>query len=141
MNKLGLLGIVLATATAGAETPEEKAYWNGQLTYIARSIESASKVCGVDLGFEWVNKPTLRAEADKTDHTPAGICTNIVDYVDMVCRSGPDEKAAVRARVARIRCGYSKSRTLRLERGVLTYMGNNVEANFLDWAKILLKMM
>lgn len=137
MNKLLALSIVLATtATLHAESLEERKYWKGQMDYINRGIEDGEKQCGVKFTFEFVDKPKLRAEAEKQSQSPYGICDSIVQEVVSLCREGDDEKASVKAKIKGFQCGYAKPRALDLSKsGVLKYMGNNEESNFSDWAK------
>jgi hypothetical protein len=134
MNKLVALTLLVA-ATAHADSLEEKTYWKGQMDYVKRSLDDAEEKCGVKFTFDWVDKPKLRAAAEKAGHTPNGICTAIIDEVDSLCRAGDDEKAAVKAKIKGFQCGYSKPRSLDFKGGIVKYLGNNEEANFSDWAK------
>ncbi len=110
------------------------------MDYLSRSLDSASEKCGVKFTFEWVDKPTLRTETEKTSHSPYGVCSGVIDEVESICREGEDETASVKAGIKGFRCGYAKERTLSLKKGVVTYMGNNVQSNWSDWARpILLK--
>jgi hypothetical protein len=95
----------------------------------------AEKACGTKFTFEWVDPPTLRAETEKTNHTPNGVCLNIVNTVATICRGGADEKETVKAKITGFTCGYAKERTLDFTGGVVKYLGNNTQANFHDWAK------
>jgi hypothetical protein len=128
--------LVLATTTlAHAESLEEKQYWKREQNYMDRVIASADKQCGTKLTLEWIDKPTLRAETEKTNHSPYGVCSNIINQVEMICRAGDDEKATVKAKIKGFQCGFAKERTLDLKGGIVKYMGNNNQANFSDWAK------
>ena len=129
--------IVLATTTlAQADSMEEKKFWKRERDYIDREVEFVNKQCGSKITFDWVDKPTLRAETEKTNHTPNGVCGNIVHLVGMVCKNGDDEdKATVRSKITSIQCGFAKERTLDLKGTALKYLGNNNQSNFGDWAK------
>ena len=135
MKKLLLVPVLLLTTTASAESLEERKYWKGQMDYVQRSMDSIEKTCGYQFTFEFVGKEKLRAEAEKNNNSPNGICTAIVDEVEGLCREGDDEKASVKAKIKGFKCGYAKPRKLDLSKGTVTYMGNNEEANFSDWAK------
>lgn len=135
MKKLLVLAILLATSTAGAESLEEKKYWKGEMDYVQRSLDDAEKQCGAKFGFEWVDKPKLRAEVEKTNHSPNGVCSAIIEEVTSICREGEEEKKAVTAKIKRFSCGFAKERKLDLTGGNLKYMGNNNQSNFSDWAK------
>jgi len=143
MKNILVVSLFLAASTASllhAESLEERKYWAGEMDYMNRSIDDAVEKCGVKLSFEFVDKPTLRAETAKTDHTPYGVCAGVVDEVDSICREGDDEKQSVAAKIKGFRCGYAAKRTLTLKNGIVTYMGNNVQSNWSDWARpILLK--
>ena len=127
--------ILVATTTAHAESLEDKKFWKRQRDYVDEHLKVAERACGFKLAFEWSSKETLRAEVEKTKHSPNGVCTAIVDSVASICREGTDEKAAVKAKITTIHCGYAKERTLELKSGTLTYLGNNTQSNFSDWAK------
>jgi hypothetical protein len=135
MKKLLVLSILLATSIAGAESLEEKKYWKGQMDYLQRSIDDASKKCGVKFTFAFTDKPTLRAETKKTSHTPYGVCSAIIDEVEGICREGDDEKQAVAAKIKGFTCGFAKERKLELTGGLVKYMGNNNQSNFSNWAR------
>ena len=135
MKTLIAAAIVASTVTAHAESLEEKQYWKKQQNYIDRDLQTLEKACGFALTFEWVDKPTLRAEVEKTNHSPNGVCANIINQVATICRQGDDEKAAVKAKIKGFTCGYAKERTLDLKGGIVKYMGNNNQANFSDWAR------
>lgn len=135
MNKLLLIPVLMLTTTASAESLEERKYWKGQLDYVQSSLDSAEKTCGYRFTFDWVGKEKFRTEVEKTGHTPNGVCTAIIDEVEGLCREGDDEKASVKAKIKGFKCGFSKPRKLDLSKGVVTYMGNNEESNFSDWAK------
>lgn len=136
MKKLIVLSAIVATsALAWAESLEERKYWKGQMDYVQRSLDSVSEKCGVKMSFEWVDKPKLREEAEKNNNSPNGICSAIVDEVESICREGDDEKKSVVAKIKAFKCGYNKERKLDLKGGTLTYMGNNQQSNFSDWAR------
>ena len=73
--------------------------------------------------------------SEKNNWSPYGVCSAIVDEVGSLCRAGEDEKTAVKAKIKGFKCGYAAARTLDLKGGIITYMGNNEQANFSDWAK------
>jgi hypothetical protein len=127
--------ILVATATAHAESLEEKKFWKRQRDYIDEKLKVAERACGFKPAFEWSGKETLRAEVEKTKHSPNGVCQSIIDSVASICREGEDEKAAVKTKIGTIHCGYAKERTLDLKSGTLTYRGNNTQSNFSEWAK------
>jgi len=136
MRKLIVIPALCVAATlVHAESLEEKKFWKVQTDYVNRALETASKKCDVKFTFEWVGKEKLRDEAQKHHHSPNGICSAIIDGVTSICREGDDEKAAVKAKITAFKCGYANPRTLDLKDGVVTYMGNNEQANFSDWAK------
>jgi len=139
MRKLFALTIALTTAarigTLHAESLEEKKYWKTQSDYINEKLASANKACDAKLTFDWVDKDKLRENAEKNKNSSNGVCGSIVDTVESLCRAGADEKAAVKAKITAIQCGYANPRTLDLKGTTLKYMGNNQEANFGDWAK------
>jgi hypothetical protein len=135
MKKLLLIPVLLLTTTASAESLEERKYWKGQMDYVQRSLDSAEKSCGYKLTFEFVEKVKLREASEKAGHTPNGICASIVDEVESLCREGDDEKTSVKAKIKGFKCGFANPRKLDLKAGIITYMGNNDEANFSDWAK------
>jgi hypothetical protein len=135
MKKLLVLSVIIASSTVHAESLEEKKFWKGQMDYVQRSLDDASKKCGMTFTFDWVDKPTLRAEVEKTKHSPNGVCTNIINTVTAICREGEDEKKAVAAKIKGFACGFDKDRKLSLDGGTLKYMGNNVQSNFRDWAR------
>src|SRR5688572_32283 len=128
-------GAVLVSSAAFAESLEEKKYWKGQMDYVQRSIDEATEKCGVKMTFDWVDKPKLREAAEKDGHTPNGICGGIVDEVVTICREGEDEKKAVAEKIKGFKCGYAKERKLDLKAGIVTYLGNNNQSNFSDWAR------
>ena len=135
MKKLLALSIIVAASTVHAESLEEKKFWKGQMDYVQRSLDDANKKCGVTFTFDWVDKATLRAETEKTKHSPNGVCTNIINTVTAICREGEDEKKAVAAKIKGFTCGHDKERKLSLDGGTLKYMGNNSQSNFRDWAR------
>jgi hypothetical protein len=135
MNKLVIVPALMLSTLANAESLEEKKFWKGQLDYVNESLKSAGDACGVTFTFDWVDKAKLREAAEKTSHTPNGICTAVIDEVGSLCRQGDDEKAAVKAKIKGFKCGFAKPRTLAMTGGIVTYMGNNEEANFSDWAR------
>src|ERR1700744_4941395 len=136
MNKVVAIAIVLATsATLHADSLEERKFWKEQMDYVNQKLDSANKSCGAKLTFDWVDKPKLRDEAQKHQNSPNGICTNIIDEVDSLCRSDADSKASVVSKIRGFTCGYSNPRHLDMKGGIVMYMGNNDEANFSDWAK------
>ena len=135
MKKLVTACILMTAVVASAESLEEKQYWKRQRNYIDKDIATADKACGTKFTFDWVDQPTLRAEVEKTKHTPNGVCGNVIDQVATICRLGDDEKATVKAKITGFQCGYAKERTLDLKSGVVKYMGNNVQSNFSDWAR------
>jgi hypothetical protein len=113
----------------------DRKYWQGEKDYIDRGLKDGEERCGVKFSFEWVDRPTLRAEAEKNNNSPYGICDSIVQEVVSLCREGEDEKSSVKAKIKGFQCGYGKPRTLELENGIVKFMGNNEESNFSDWAK------
>jgi len=138
MKKLLAFSILFATTTAAvvhAESLEERKYWKGQMDYINRGIDDGEKQCGVKFTFEFVGKEKLRADSEKNQSSPYGVCDSIVQEVVSLCREGEDEKASVKAKIKGFQCGYAKPRNLDLKNGMLKYMGNNEESNFSDWAK------
>lgn len=135
MKKFVIIPLLLATTVVSADSLEERKYWKGQMDYIQRSLDAAEKDCGVQFSFDWVEKAKLREAAEKNSNSPNGICGAIVDEVDSLCRGGDDEKASVKAKIKGFKCGYAKPRKLDLKGGTVTYMGNNEESNFSDWAK------
>lgn len=128
--------ILLSTIViARAESLEEKKYWKGQQNYIDRELQIADKACGTTFKFMWVDQPKLRDEVTKTNHSPYGVCANIITTVSSICREGKDEAETVKAKISGFECGYAKDRTLDLKGGVVKYLGNNTQPNFSDWAK------
>ena len=69
MKTLIAAAILIATTTAHAESLEEKQYWKRQRNYVDEEIKRANKACGTNFTFDWVDKPTLRAEVEKTKHS------------------------------------------------------------------------
>jgi hypothetical protein len=134
-NRFVLVALVLATTPLYAESLEERKYWKGQMDYVQRSIDSVAEQCGVKLSYEWVDKPKLREASEKDGHTPNGICAAIVDQIESICREGEDEKKSVAAKIKGVKCGYAKERKLDMKGGIVTYMGNNNQSNFGDWAR------
>ena len=138
--KKKLITISLFVAfVAHAESLEEKKYWKDQMDYLNRSIDAASEACGVKFTFAWVDKAKLRSSAEKAGHSPYGICASVVDEVFSLCREGDDEKAAVKAGIKGFKCGFANPRKLDLKGGIVTYMGNNDQSNFSQWAKPILE--
>jgi hypothetical protein len=139
MKKLLAFAFLATTATTTAlghaESLEDKKFWKGQTDYINKRLEKSEKACGVKLALELVDKEKIRTEAEKHKHSVNGICGAIIDEVATLCRKGEDEKAAVKAKITALKCGYANPRTLDLKSGTLTYMGNNEESNFSDWAR------
>jgi hypothetical protein len=135
MKKLLVLSTLLVSLTASAESLEEKKFWKGQMDYVQRSLDDATKQCGVKFTFDWVDKAKLRAETEKSSHTPNGVCAGIIDEVTSICREGEDEKKAVAAKIKGFTCGHAKERKLALTGGIVRYMGNNEQSNFSDWAR------
>jgi hypothetical protein len=136
MKKLLALSVILAaTTTIRAESLEEKKYWKEEMDYMNRALTDAAAQCGVKFTFDWVDKAKLRAEAEKNNNSPNGICDSIVNEVGGICRQGEEEKAAVKAKIKGFTCGYQNPRSLELKGGIVKFMGNNQEANFSDWAK------
>jgi hypothetical protein len=135
MKKLLALSVIIASSTVHAESLEEKKFWKGQMDYVQRSLDDANKQCGVKFTFDWVDKATLRAETEKTNHSPNGVCSAIIEEVTSICREGEDEKKAVTAKIKGFTCGYAKERKLSLAGGSLKFMGNLEQSNFSDWAK------
>ena len=134
-NWIACCAVLVLSSSVGAESLEERKYWKGQMDYVQRSLDSVAEKCGVKMTFEWVDKPKLREEAEKNNNTPNGICAGIVDEVESICREGEDEKKSVVAKIKGFKCGYAKERKLDLKGGTLTYMGNNQQSNFSDWAR------
>jgi len=143
MKNVLVVSVFLAASTASllhAESLEERKFWKGEMDWMNKSLEAANEKCGTKFTFEWVNKPELRTETKKTNHGPANVCHGVVDEIEGICREGDDEKSSVKAGIKGFRCGYAEKRTLTLKNGIVTYMGNNVQSNWSDWARpILLK--
>ena len=135
MKKLLALSLVLVSSIASAESLEEKKYWKNEMDYLQRSLDDAVKQCGVKFTFDWIDKAKLRAEAEKNNNSPYGICNSIIDEVGGICREGEDEKKSVVAKIKGFTCGYAKERTLSLSGGIVKFMGNNQQSNFSEWAK------
>jgi hypothetical protein len=141
MTKIYVLAILIGTTTLALaedesnESIEEKKFWKKETEYVNKEIESAGKRCDTEFAFEWIDKPKLRSEAERSKYTPYGICSNMVKLVEATCRNDEDAKAAVKKKIKTIKCGYAKPRKLDLKAGTLTYMGNNEEANMWDWGK------
>ena len=130
------IALVLATtAIAHAESLEEKKYWQGQQSYLDRSLAEAEKKCDVKFTFEVVDKAKLREEHDKKNHTPYAVCDGMIQRVIILCRAGGEEKAAVKSKITGFQCGHGKPRSLSLDKGIVRYRNNLDEANFDDWAK------
>ena len=134
-KKLVTVCLLLATTTAHAESLEEKKFWKRQRDYIDEKLKIAHKNCGTSFSFDWDNAPVLRAEVEKTKHTPNGVCGAVIEAVSSICREGADEKATVKAKITGFTCGFAKERTLELKGGIVKYNGNNTQSNFDDWAK------
>jgi len=139
MKNLLIASLVLSTgivSTLHAESLEERKFWKGQMDYINRGIEDGEKQCGVKFTFEFIEKPKLRAETEKSGHSPYGVCDSIAQKVVSLSGEGDEEKNTVAAKIKGFQCGYGKPRKLDLGKsGILKYMGNNDESNFSDWAK------
>jgi hypothetical protein len=135
MKSLIAVCLLLAATTATAESLEEKKFWKRQRDYVDEKLKVAERACGVKFTFDWVARETLRAEVEKTKHSPNGVCGSIVDQVASLCRAGDDEKAAVKAKITGFTCGYAKERNLDLKGGIVKYNGNNTQSNFSDWAR------
>ena len=136
-KRIALLLLFVATA-AHAESLEEKKFWKQESERVGRTVIEAEKQCGVKLEFEFLDKPGLRAAAEKDKATPYVVCDRVVDLVASLCRQGEDEKQAVAAKIKKIQCGYSNPWTLNLKAGAVVFHGNNAQYNFTDWAKPLL---
>jgi hypothetical protein len=134
-TKLFVTSLVLLSTIASAESLEDKKYWKGEMDYINKTLDTTNESCGTKLTFDFVDKPKLRAEADKAESSASGVCDVIIDEIGGLCRVGDDEKQAVKAKIKGIRCGYSKPRSLAMTGGIVTYMGNNLEANVTEWAR------
>jgi len=130
-----ILATTASTSLVHAESLEDKKFWKKQMDYINQAVEKADKACGVKFTFDLVEKEKLHEEADKTKHSPSGICDAIVSEVATLCRKGEDEKSAVASKIKGFKCGFTKPRSLDLKGGTLTYMGNNQESNFSEWAR------
>jgi hypothetical protein len=136
MNKAVAIAIVLVTsATLHADSLEERKFWKGQMDYLQQEIDTANKDCGVKFSFDWIEKEKLRDAAAKHQNSPYGICDQVVNEVDSLCRNDADSKASVVSKIKGFTCGYSNPRSLDMKGGIVRYMGNNEEANFSDWAK------
>ena len=135
MNRLLAVCALLVTTTAYAESLEEKKFWKRQRDYVDETLKRTNKACDTNLTFDWENQTQLRTEVEKTKHTPNGVCTSIISEVASLCRQGDDEKAAVKAKITSLSCGYAKERSLDLKGGKLRYLGNNTQANFSEWAR------
>jgi hypothetical protein len=136
MNKAAATALLLViSATVHAENLEEKKFWKGELDYVNQKLESTAKDCDVKFSFDWIDKPKLRDQAEKHQNSPNGICTNVIDEVDSICRSDADSKAAVKAKIKGFTCGYADERSLDMKGGIVQYLGNNQQGNFSDWAK------
>ena len=114
---------------------EERKYWKGEDDYLFRNVDEGKDKCGVTFTVEWVGRKQFRAEVEKTNGSPYGVCDAIVAETVSLCREGEDEKSSVAAKIKGFRCGYGKPRTLTMDNGIVVYMGNNEESNFSDWAK------
>ncbi len=139
MNKLLITSLALLTGTIGtlhAESLEERKYWKGQMYSLTSAIENGETECGVKFTVEFIDKPKLRAEAEKSNTNPSSICGLVVQEVVSLCREGEDEKASVAAKIKGFQCGYGKPRKLDLNKaGIVKHMGNIEEPNFSAWAK------
>jgi len=138
MKKILAFAFLATTATTAlvhAESLEERKFWKGQMDYLNKAIEKGEKACGVKFTLELLDKEKFRAETDKTHQTPRGVCNVMIDEISTVCRQGEDEKAAVKAKIKSIQCGFANPRNLALKNGTLTYLGNNQESNFSEWAR------
>jgi|SRR6185312_609112 len=136
MNKAVATAFVLVMSTTlHAESLEERKFWKGQMDYLSQNLEAASKSCDVKFTFDWIDKPKLREQADKTQASPNGICGAVIDEVEALCRDDADSKASVKAKIKGFTCGWSNPRSLDMKGGILQYLGNNEQANFSDWAK------
>ena len=137
MKKLIVFSVVLVSSSSvlHADSLEERKFWKEQMDYVNEKLEDANKVCDAKFSFDWIDKAKLRDEAKKHQNSPNGICTNVIDEVDSICRSGDDGKQSVKAKIKGFTCGYANPRSLDLKGGIVKYMGNNDEANFSDWAR------
>jgi hypothetical protein len=131
--------LVFCATTAFGESLEEREYWAKQMSYMKTSLDDANTRCKTTFSYDWVNKPELRKKAEEHGHSPNGICSAIVDQIDTICRASDDAQGAVKAKIKSIKCGYADKRSLSMKGGTVIYMGNNVEANFSDWAGPWLK--
>ena len=134
MKKVVPICLLLVATTALADSLEEKQFWKRQRDYIDRSLKTAENACGVKFVFDWENAATLRAETEKTKHSPNGVCTSVIDAVARICRIGADEKSTVAAKITGFSCGFAKPRSLELDGKIVRYRGNNSEPNFDPWA-------
>ncbi len=135
MLAIAIVPVLLAATEARAESLEDKKFWKGEMAYVEKSLKLGETKCGVKFSFEWVDKEKLHVETEKNRNSPSGVCNAIIDQVWQLCGNGEDEKAAVKAKIKGFKCGYAKPRKLELSGGIITLMGNFVEANFSDWAR------
>ena len=135
MKTLVVLSLFVAGTLAHAESLGDKEYWKKQQNYIDSALKSANKACDTQLAVEWVDRDKFKEESEKAKGSANGICKSIVDELGSLCRKGADEKSAVKAKITALKCGFAKPRTLDLKAGTLTYMGNNEESNFSDFAR------
>jgi hypothetical protein len=133
---LSVLGVTIAaTGIVRSESLDDKKYWQRQLDYVNKNLESANRACDAHFTFEFIDKDHLR-DVEKTHHTPNSVCSAVIDEVGDICRNeGADGKKAVQEKIKGFQCGFGKPRELDLKGSTVKYMGNNEEGNFSAWAK------
>lgn len=128
-----LLTVAIGPALAqNTESLAEQEYWNGQTSYLQRTLERIIEDCGAAPAFAfdrsawWPIKDALRERGS----SPNGLCETVAESVWNVCRSSPAGRAAVAAKVRSITCGYGGEATgYRLELGADGALRYDVEEN------------
>ncbi len=141
----GLLTPVSAvSATATGETLAQKEYWENQMIYTQRALESYAENCGGTLEFAY-DRPgwwAVRDDIAARSASPNGRCEDIVNALIDICRGGSSAAEVVTANVKRVECGFGgidRGFHLELKDGRLRYdvelNRQNVQSEILEWLK------
>lgn len=140
-----LTALTLAPIAVRAESLEEEERWKSEGSYMDRSVETMTGVCGVKIPYEWDKKSMLdpKAEEQRTAQSASinGRSSAMYDEIESICRSGQSGKDRVAKTIKKIvfRWGGKGKMAFALKGGTLTYTLDYEASNVADAMKVFLK--
>jgi hypothetical protein len=111
MRKLTFLTtpiLLLAAATAAAQSIEETEAWQKQDEYMKRSLEIYSMQCGSKLDFKFDKSTWWAKKSEWSKSSPNGLCSQAVEALANTCASSAAAKKAISSKLRWMNCGHGK---------------------------------